>query len=162
LLIFVSDITFNKVFAFISILFIKDVSVCYNGRQEVVVGPGLFEDIIDFDTSSSTIYQSYLSTILTFFNNIPSSSDNGSSATIGDTTKSKAKVGTSQSSTSLFSKPGESGFASSKRSYTSISGAKNIVRGRYVLELSVKNSKNVFIHFESLEDLNDFLVNYRR
>jgi len=55
LLIFKSEIIFNKVFAFISILFIKDVTVYYDNTQQVVDGPGMFEDIIDFDTSSSTI-----------------------------------------------------------------------------------------------------------
>jgi hypothetical protein len=55
LLIFKTDIIFNIVFAFISVLFIAEVYVLVNNEPRPVKEAGMFEDIIDFDTTSSEI-----------------------------------------------------------------------------------------------------------
>lgn len=159
LLIFKSEIIFNKIFAFLSIIFIEDVFVVMNGKHQLVREAGMFEDIIDFDTSSSTIYQTYLSSIFSFFNS-SSSSDNSSSTTNKKPIIDK-KNKLDNVNNKFLKKVGENGFPSGSRSYSSSPIGVIKSENLYVLQLPVKNRKRVKVYFDSLSSLNDFILNLK-
>lgn len=131
-----------------------------DGKQQLVREAGMFEDIIDFDTSSSTIYQTYLSVIFSFFNS-SSSSDKSGSTTNKNPIRVKKNSFLDNKNLSIGKIVGENGFPSGKRSYSSSPIGKIKKDTLYVLQLPVKNRKHVKVYFDNLSCLNDFVLNYK-
>jgi len=125
-----------------------------NGKNFRVEHPGMSEDILDFDTSSLTIYATYITFIFTYFN---SSSPSGSGGSTTNTTKVKANNFISKSNKLTNKSPGENGFPSGKRSYSSIPIGKINKEQLFMLRVPVKNRETVNLYFDSLDSLNDYV-----
>lgn len=155
-LIFNSEIEFHSVHAFISSLFIEHIYTEIDNEYFKVETPGMFDSTITFDLNFDQICQSYLSTILTFYNK---SGPTGS----GDTSpnnrlNSKTKnLKVSKFDDRLLSN-GSAAFPTGSRSYSSNS-RNNERKMDYSAQVLI-NGQSVSFSFSSAKAMVKFLNDY--
>jgi len=118
----------------------------------------MFEDVIDFDTSSSNTFYNYLFCISNHFNSTGSSGPKEFSPhkVVKKNVRSKPNNNSFNNAT-----PDKGEFPSGRRGFSSNSRNLDYNNSVFSVLVPVKGRKPVEIKFSSLADLNDFMNNLR-
>jgi hypothetical protein len=157
-LVFQSDITFNIIYAYISIIFVSNVTSYVNNElKELTVG-GMFEDTITYDCDIESVIISYLSFVLVELNKSSSSGDKSFSTSYSNSSNNIKKSNNfNKSSNSLSLSNGTK--PSGNRSYSSLGTSHSNLDSRYSCTIPI-SGKITTVYFDNITSMKLFLKKF--
>jgi len=154
--IFRSDIEFNQLFCFMSILFVSSVHVRREAGTQILTHESMNDDVVNIDTESNSSNIVFLSYVLSYLNE---SRSTDRPTFVGKRSPIRKETGLSgiikNGATPLSSGLSGNGTApSGGRGYSSI---RTSIPKTISLNLITKKGVNLVINFSSVKELNDFI-----